>query len=245
MRTKIERLLFIVVFCASILLCGNKTAHNIVIREDWERLRREMVDVQIVARGIKDKKVINAMLKVPRHLFIPENYRREAYEDHPVPIGYGQTISQPYIVAFMTEAVGLKGDEKVLEIGTGSGYQAAILAEIVKEVYTIEIIEPLAKRAQETLKNLGYKNVKVFVGDGYNGLPQYAPFDVIIITAAAPRVPEPLKSQLKVGGRMILPLGENYQDLVLITKYGKNNYMMTTLLPVIFVPMTGEIQKIK
>ena len=235
---------FLIVVVSILFLCGNKK-ENIKKNIDWTLLRKRMVEDQIKARGIKDKKVIEAMLKVPRHLFIPKKYRDEAYDDHPVPIGYGQTISQPYIVAFMTEALGLKGDEKVLEIGTGSGYQAAILAEIVKEVYTIEIIRPLAERAKKTLKFLGYKNVKVFVGDGYRGLPKFAPFDAIIITAAAPFIPEPLKKQLKINGRMILPLGRTFQDLVLVTRYGKNNFMITKLLPVIFVPMTGEIQKIK
>lgn len=196
-----------------------------------------MVDYQIVARGIKDPAVIAAIRRIPRHLFVPDSYSRLAYADGPLPIGYGQTISQPYLIAFMTEAIRLQGDEKVLEIGTGSGYQAAVLAEIAPEVYTIEIIEPLAKRAAGRLAELGYKNVKVRAGDGYQGWPEEAPFDAILVTAAPDHVPQPLLDQLAVGGRLILPVGETFQNLILIRRT-KDGFERSKLLPVRFVPMT-------
>lgn len=203
--------------------------------------RQQMVKEQIISRGIKDKNIINAMLKVPRHMFVPENERNYAYIDSPLAIGEGQTISQPYIVACMSEALNLKSDDKVLEIGTGSGYQAAILAEIAKEVCTIEIIKTLADTAEDTLNNLGYKNIKVRCADGYLGWPDEAPFDAIIITAAPRKIPEPLVEQLKIGGRMILPLGDMYQELVFITKT-KEGMVKKNLGAVSFVPMTGEIE---
>ncbi len=201
-----------------------------------------MVDEQIAGRGIKDSRVLKAMRTVPRHRFVPDDVSAMAYEDGPLPIGYGQTISQPYIVAFMTNAVELTGQEKVLEIGTGSGYQAAVLAEIVPQVFTIEIVEPLAKKAEKTLHALGYKNVTVRVGDGYQGWPDEAPFDVIILTAAPDHVPPPLLEQLKVGGRLILPTGKWLQELVLIRRT-ETGFEKTSLLPVAFVPMTGEAEK--
>lgn len=204
--------------------------------------RQQMVKEQIISRGIKDKNVINAMLKVPRHMFVPENERNYAYIDSPLAIGEGQTISQPYIVAYMNEALNLKLDDKVLEIGTGSGYQAAILAEVAKEVCTIEIIKTLADRATDTLNRLGYQNIKVRCADGYLGWPEEAPFDAIIITAAPQKIPEPLVEQLKIGGRMILPLGDMYQELVLIAKT-KEGVVKKNLGAVSFVPMTGEIEK--
>jgi protein-L-isoaspartate(D-aspartate) O-methyltransferase len=178
---------------------------------------------------------------VPRHLFMPENVRKQAYEDHPVPIGEGQTISQPYIVALMTEALELTSEDRVLEIGTGSGYQAAILAMIVKNVYTIEIKELLCKRATETLTVTGFENIKTLCADGYFGWEEYAPFDCIMITAAVNHIPIPLFAQLKDGGKLILPLGNPYsfQELVLITKKGED-YTMTRICGVLFVPMTGE-----
>jgi len=214
--------------------------------EHWKELRYKMVQTQIEARGVKDKRVLDAMRKVPRHLFVPEDKREEAYEDYPLPIGEGQTISQPYIVAVMTESLQLKGKETVFEVGTGSGYQAAILSLLCEKVYTIEIVPELAKKAKTLLRRLGYKNVEVFEGDGYAGLPSKAPFDGIIITAAPKVVPEPLKKQLKIGGRMVLPLGDRFQDLVLITRTGKNEWKEKVVLPsVIFVPMIGEVQKIK
>ncbi|MFH0839229.1 MAG: protein-L-isoaspartate(D-aspartate) O-methyltransferase [Candidatus Omnitrophota bacterium] len=204
--------------------------------------RRRMVEEQIIARGVKDKNVIDAMLKVPRHMFVPENELPYAYVDSPLPIGENQTISQPYIVAYMTEALALTSSDKVLEIGTGSGYQAAVLAEIVKDVYTIEIINALAERASETLSALGYKNIKVRCGDGYKGWQEEAPFDAVIITAAPPKIPQPLIDQLKIGGRLVAPIGDIYQELVLITKTEKG-ILRKNLGAVIFVPMTGEIQK--
>jgi protein-L-isoaspartate(D-aspartate) O-methyltransferase len=207
--------------------------------------REKMVATQIQARDVKDPNVLKAMRIVPRHAFIPENVQKLAYGDHPLPIGFDQTISQPYIVAFMTEALELKPDSKVLEIGTGSGYQAAVCAEIAAEVYTIEIVEGLAKGAEKTLKELGYPNVFVRAGDGYFGWPEKAPFDAIIGTAAAERIPPPLIEQLKPGGRMILPYEtkSGFQYLVLVTKDGKGNLNRRNVMPVRFVPMTGEVTK--
>ncbi len=204
--------------------------------------RQQMVKEQIISRGIKDKNIINAMLKVPRHMFVPEDERNYAYIDSPLAIGEGQTISQPYIVAYMSEALALKPTDKVLEIGTGSGYQAAILAEIVKEVCTIEIIKTLADTATDTLNNLGYKNIKVRCADGYLGWPEEAPFDAIIITAAPRKIPEHLLGQLKIKGKMILPLGDMYQELMLITKT-EEGMVKRNMGAVSFVPMTGEIEK--
>jgi protein-L-isoaspartate(D-aspartate) O-methyltransferase len=180
------------------------------------------------------------MRKVPRHEFIPDHLKKYAYADEPLPIGEDQTISQPYIVAYMTEYLRLGNEDKVLEIGTGSGYQAAVLAEIVDTVYTIEIVDVLAKNAEKTLERLGYENVLVKRGDGYAGWPEHAPYDAIIITAAPTKIPEPLLDQLKIGGIMILPLGDYSQELVLIEK-NINGLEKKTLLPVRFVPMTGEI----
>ncbi len=197
-----------------------------------------MVERQIESRGIKDPLVLRAMRKVPRHEFVPETYVDEAYNDHPLPIGHGQTISQPYIVAFMTEALALKGGEKVLEIGTGSGYQAAILAEIAAHVYTIEIVEPLCRRAADLLTRLGYENVDVRCGDGYAGWPEQAPFDAVMVTAAPAEIPPRLVEQLAEGGRMVLPLGKYSQMLVLLTKK-EGKIEKKNLLPVRFVPMTG------
>ncbi len=207
--------------------------------------REKMVSWQIQARDIKDPNVLKAMRIVPRHAFIRFTEQRYAYTDNPLPIGFDQTISQPYIVAFMTEALKLRPDSKVLEIGTGSGYQAAVCAEIAKQVYTIEIVEGLAKRAEKCLKELGYPNVFVKFGDGFFGWPDVAPFDAIIGTAAAGRIPEPLLEQLKPGGRMILPYGRpwDFQYLVLITKDEKGNLHKSNVMPVRFVPMTGEVQK--
>ncbi|MBW1737621.1 MAG: protein-L-isoaspartate(D-aspartate) O-methyltransferase, partial [Deltaproteobacteria bacterium] len=202
------------------------------------RLREHMVKQQIMARGVEEPRVLEAMRKVPRHLFVPEKYRAFSYRDHPLPIGQGQTISQPYIVAFMTEALDLKPDEKVLEIGTGSGYQAAILAELVKEVYTIEIVEKLGKRAQRTLEILGYKNIHVKIGDGYKGWPEKAPFDAVIVTCAPERIPEALVQQLNDGGRMIIPVGKAgaIQELVRAVKK-KGKLKTNEVMRVRFVPM--------
>jgi len=210
----------------------------------WRRAREKMVSVQIEGRGVTDGKVLAAMRKVPRHMFVPERLRRAAYSDRPLPIGHEQTISQPYIVAKMTELMKLDGDERVLEIGTGSGYQAAVLAEIVKEVYTIEIIPELGVSAGERLKKMGYDNVRVRIGDGYKGWPEAAPFDSIIVTAAPPYIPEPLVEQLKPGGRMVLPVGEGFQQLMVVTRT-KEGFEKENIFPVRFVPMTGRVREHK
>jgi len=204
-------------------------------------LRERMVTTQIIARGIKDPRVIKAMRKVPRHLFVPENIRERAYDDRPLPIGEGQTISQPYIVAFMTEALNLSSGDKALEIGTGSGYQAAILAEIVKEVYTIEIRARLGETARERLKEMGYSNIFVEIGDGYKGWPEKAPFNAVIVTCAPERIPRPLIDQLNEGGRMIIPVGEQggIQELVLMKKE-KGEIIRKEVMKVLFVPMITE-----
>ena len=203
-----------------------------------------MVAEQLAAPGrdITNARVLTAMGKVPRHEFVPERLRAQAYEDRPLPIGHGQTISQPYIVAFMTEQLEPRPADRVLEIGTGSGYQAAVLAELVEKVYTIEIIEDLAKRAATDLQRLGYTNVYVRAGDGYKGWPEAAPFDAIIVTCAPEKVPQPLIDQLKDGGRMIIPVGPiSDQELVLLRKHG-NQLEQRAVLPVQFVPMTGQSQ---
>jgi protein-L-isoaspartate(D-aspartate) O-methyltransferase len=182
------------------------------------------------------------MRTVPRHEFVPPAARHDAYGDHPLLIGHGQTISQPYIVAFMTEALGLTGGEKVLEVGTGSGYQAAVLSQVASSVYSIEIVAPLAEEARERIARLGYRNVFLRAGDGYKGWPEAAPFDAIVVTAAAPKVPEPLKAQLKDGGRLVIPVGDQNQELVVLTRRG-DTFEERRVLPVIFVPMTGEVRK--
>jgi len=204
--------------------------------------RETMVSTQLEARDITDATVLAAMRKVPRHWFVPADLRFQAYDDGPLPIGEGQTISQPYIVAFMTEQLRLRGGEKVLEIGTGSGYQAAILGEICAEVYTIEIVDTLAKRSAALLQQMGYKNIHVRSGDGYRGWTEQAPFDAIMVTAAPDHVPQPLVDQLKIGGRMILPVGDFFQELRVIVKTEKGTYDRD-VLPVRFVPMTGEARK--
>ncbi len=210
----------------------------------YAKQRKQMVEHQIIARGVKDVNVIKAMEKVPRHKFVPESEAAYAYLDEPRPIGHGQTISQPYIVAFMTEQLHLKPTDRVLEIGTGSGYQAAVLAEIADSVYTIEIVPELARKAQERLRSLGYNNVLVKQGDGYNGWPEKAPFDAIIVTAAPPNIPPPLLEQLKIGGVMVLPVGEYVQELVVVQKTAEG-ISMRNVLPVRFVPMTGKVQQKK
>ncbi|HIE35714.1 MAG TPA: protein-L-isoaspartate(D-aspartate) O-methyltransferase [Candidatus Omnitrophica bacterium] len=195
-----------------------------------------MVEEQIIRRGIKDKRVIEAFLKVPRDKFVPFSYRTLSYVDSPLPIGYGQTISQPYIVALMTELLELNGKEKVLEIGTGSGYQAAILAQICKEVYTIEIIKPLKEEAEKRLKDLEYKNIKVKRDDGFLGWKEYAPFDAIIVTCAPKEIPPKLVEQLKEGGKMVIPVGGGTQQLKLVVKE-KGRVKIKNIIPVRFVPM--------
>jgi protein-L-isoaspartate(D-aspartate) O-methyltransferase len=207
-----------------------------------QKARLRMVSEQIESRRVRDALTLAAMRKVPRHLFVAPEFAGQAYDDHPLPIGHGQTISQPYIVAFMTEALGLKGGETVLEVGTGSGYQAAVLAEIAAHVYTIEIVAPLAEEARQRLARLGYKNVSVRAGDGYLGWPEAAPFGGIVVTAAAPRIPVPLKEQLKDGGRLVIPVGEEFQELVVVTRRG-SAYDERRVLAVRFVPMTGAVRK--
>jgi protein-L-isoaspartate(D-aspartate) O-methyltransferase len=204
--------------------------------------RERMVSEQIEQRGIRDPAVLAAMRRVPRHGFVPADLAGQAYRDSPLPIGLDQTISQPYIVAFMTEALRVSPDDRVLEVGAGSGYQAAVLAELVREVFTIEIVEPLAQSAAERLKSLGYTNITVIAGDGYKGWPDRAPFDAIIVTAAAPHVPQPLIDQLKPGGRMVIPVGPTYsvQYLLLIRKADDGTISQEKLLPVRFVPLTGD-----
>jgi protein-L-isoaspartate(D-aspartate) O-methyltransferase len=210
--------------------------------ESREQERIQMVQRQVEARGVDDARVLAAMRKVPRHRFVPEPQRAHAYDDRPLPIGHRQTISQPYIVALMTELAGVKPGNAVLEVGTGSGYQAAVLAEMGVKVFSIEIVEPLAKQARALLFALGYaKQVQVRRGDGYAGWPEQAPFDAIIVTAAPPRIPEPLKQQLKVGGRLIIPVGKGYQSLVQVTRT-RDGFREESVIPVRFVPMTGRAQ---
>jgi len=203
--------------------------------------REVMVAEQIAARGIRDPKVLQALRSTPRHRFVPPDLASRAYDDTPLPIGHGQTISQPYIVAFMTEILRPQKDHRVLEIGTGSGYQAAVLAALVREVFTMEIVAALADSATVRLKELGYRNVQVARGDGYHGWPQQAPFDAIIVTAAAGHIPPPLVAQLREGGRMVIPVGGPFavQSLVLITKDSRGGLSTENLMAVRFVPLTG------
>lgn len=204
-------------------------------------LRKQMVENQIRARGVKDQRVLDALLRVERHHFVPQGLEQAAYDDNPLSIGEGQTISQPYIVALMTELARVQSGSKVLEVGTGSGYQAAVLSVLAKEVFTIEIIQSLGNQAREKLKALGYENVHVRVGDGYKGWPEEAPFDAILVTAAPDHVPQPLVDQLKIGGRLVIPLGDFYQDLAVLTKTEKG-IQKENIIPVRFVPMTGEAE---
>lgn len=205
--------------------------------QDWTSLRERMVREQIERRGIRHPGVLKAMREVERHLFVPESLRRSAYEDHPLPIGHGQTISQPYIVAAMTEMLDPRPADRVLEIGTGSGYQAAVLSRLVRHVYTIELVEPLGQQAQALLAKLGFKNVTVHIGDGYEGWPGEAPFDKILLTAAPPDVPPKLIEQLKPGGRLVAPVGTGWQELVVIDKDARGGVRRRTEFPVMFVPM--------
>lgn len=241
MRLAVKFLIFLILIFVNVIAFSADIAMSADV---FEKRRQEMVEKDIKARGIKDQRVLDAMLTVPRHLFVDENQRNKSYNDHPLPIGEGQTISQPYVVALMTEAVGLKGSERVLEIGTGSGYQAAILSVIVNEVFSIEIKQGLYEVVKERLQKLGYKNVKVKHGDGYYGWESTAPFDVIMVTASANHIPPPLLAQLKEGGRLIIPLGSTffYQNLTLVTKE-KGRHTIRELGGVAFVPMTGQAQK--
>jgi protein-L-isoaspartate(D-aspartate) O-methyltransferase len=211
--------------------------------EPREQERLHMVQRQIEARGVQDARVLEAMRQVPRHRFVPESLRAHAYEDRPLPIGHRQTISQPYIVALMTELADVGPGDTVLEVGTGSGYQAAVLAQMGVKVFSIEIVEPLAKEAKALLSGLGYgKRVRVRHGDGYAGWPEHAPFDAVIVTAAPPKIPEPLKQQLKVGGRLVIPVGKHYQSLIQVTRT-KSGFREKSVAPVRFVPMTGKAQE--
>ena len=221
------------------LLGSDRAAGNSDAEKRTEQKRQAMVENQIVTRGVDDARVLAAMRKVPRHEFVPADVRASAYDDRPLPIGWEQTISQPYIVALMTSALRLQGSERVLEIGTGSGYQAAVLAAIVPEVYSIEILPELAQAARATLDRLGLERVRLRTGDGFRGWPEHAPFDAIVVTASPLQVPQPLLEQLAPGGRMVLPVGGEQQLLLRITR-GPNGYDSDTLAAVRFVPMTGE-----
>lgn len=209
----------------------------------YREQRRAMVGSQLRNRDIVDERVLEAMLSVPRHLFVPESHRHAAYADRALPIGHDQTISQPYIVALMTQLVVPAREKRALDIGTGSGYQAAVLAELVQEVYSIEIVCPLAEEAADRLKSLGYGNVTVQCGDGYQGWKEHAPFDIIIVAAAPDHIPPPLIDQLAPGGRMVIPVGDPFQNLLLIEKHDDGTTEQQTLVPVRFVPMTGEAEK--
>lgn len=231
------------VFAASIS-CGSEDhiAKTDTSNDRYASLRENMVVYQIEGRGVRNARVLAAMRKVPRHLFVPESERSEAYTDHPLPIGHEQTISQPYIVAIMSELLNLDPGAKVLEIGTGSGYQAAVLAELAANVYTIEIIPELARQAERTLREMGYRNIEVRCGDGFEGWPEQAPFDAIIVTAAPKDIPEKLVDQLRIGGRLVIPVGSISQELLRCTKTPKG---LTTenIIPVRFVPMVGKEKK--
>lgn len=206
-------------------------------------LRREMVRFQLQRRDITDRQILEVMERVPRHRFVSESVQDSAYEDHPLPIGHGQTISQPYIVALMTQLAQPQPKSRALDVGTGSGYQAAVLAELCQQVYSIEIVEPLAQEARQRLAGLGYKNIEVRSGDGYRGWPEHAPFDVILVAAAPDHVPQRLVEQLAPGGRLVIPVGRPYQDLLVIEKQADGETRRWKVTDVAFVPMTGEATK--
>ena len=240
MTSKIDSWIAFVLVIAG-LACGAGSAEQRGAR-DWDAERRRMVDEQLRARDIRSPRVLDAMLTVPRHLFVPEPLRAQAYRDSPLPIGLDQTISQPYIVAFMTEALDVQPGHRVLEIGTGSGYQAAVLGLLAKDVYTIEILPPLAERARGTLSALGYRNIQVRTGNGYLGWPEHAPYDRIMVTAAPDEVPTALVDQLKIGGVMAIPVGTVTQELRILRRTATGMETLTTL-PVRFVPMTNKPPK--
>jgi protein-L-isoaspartate(D-aspartate) O-methyltransferase len=242
LRRRLFFLLIVWFSCAAVSAVLPKSQAS----DGYARQRRQMVAEQLAGRDIADRRVLEAMGRVPRHLFVPLPYRDQAYEDYPLPIGDDQTISQPYIVALMTQSLALQGGEKVMEIGTGSGYQAAVLAELKARVFTIEINPQLAEKAAQTLRGLDYGDIRVKSGDGFFGWPEEAPFDGIIVTCASPRIPPPLIEQLKEGGRLILPLGDvhPFQVLTLVTKAG-GKLITREISGVRFVPMTGEAQKKK
>ena len=241
--------------CLSLFSCGNsinlqnsvdaQTQGTNNAKDEYKRERREMVEQQIRARGVDDDSVLRAMMKVPRHKFVPETLAKHAYVDSPLPIGLNQTISQPFIVAYMTEAADISKKDKVLEIGTGSGYQAAILGELAKEVYTIEIIPELAERSSKVLQQLGYQNVFVKTGNGYLGIPEQAPFDAIVVTAAPDEIPQALIDQLAVNGKMVIPVGNTNQEMqeMVVIKKTKKGVTEKRTMQVRFVPMTGKPTK--
>lgn len=213
-----------------------------ITEEAFAIARHDMIEGQLRSRGIDDPQVLTAMDRVPRHRFVPEEYRGQAYDDHPLPIGWGQTISQPYVVALMADLLELEAGDRVLEIGTGSGYNAAVLSQLAGRVYSIEIVDPLGRRASHTLADLGYDNVEVRVGNGYLGWPEQAPFDAIVLTAAPPKIPEELLLQVTVGGRVVLPVGVEEQELVVLTRTA-DGWQRREVLPVRFVPMTGRVRE--
>jgi len=241
---KFPRISFLICFYVCLIASPACASKQINSEDPFEARRASMVRHQLAGRDIDDRRVLDAMSEVPRHLFVPPSLAEQAYADHPLPIGNDQTISQPYIVALMTQAIEPKPHYKVLEIGTGSGYQAAVLSRIVSEVYTIEIVPELGKRARQVLQELGYDNIQVRIGDGYQGWPEQAPFDAIVVTAAPPRIPQPLIDQLAEGGKMVIPVGETTETQVLkvLTKR-EGEVVEEKIAPVRFVPMTGEVQR--
>jgi protein-L-isoaspartate(D-aspartate) O-methyltransferase len=236
-------IVWILLMCVTVACANLQDQSGSAISEDeLLQMRQRMVNSQIAARGVKDPLVLDAMTKVERHEFVVPGQEAEAYEDGPLPIGEGQTISQPYIVALMTELARVDKNSTVLEVGTGSGYQAAILSVICAKVYSIEIIEKLGLSAKKKLAELGYTNVQVRIGDGYQGWSEAAPFDAILVTAAPDHIPQPLLDQLKVGGRLVIPVGDFYQELEVIKKT-ESGVLREKVIPVRFVPMTGEAEK--
>lgn len=226
----------------ALVVVGAAACASVATAPDHVALRERMVRTQLEARDVTDRRVLAAMRAVPRHEFVPEAMVPHAYADSPLPIGHGQTISQPYIVALMTQHAGLRPEGRVLEIGTGSGYQAAVLAEVAKEVYSIEIVEPLAAEAERTLRRLGYERIRLRRGDGYRGWPEAAPFDAIVVTAAPATVPPPLLEQLAPGGRLVIPVGRGVQELE-VHRRTPDGIRVERIAPVRFVPMTGEAQR--
>ncbi len=237
MKTKNLACAFCLAFILILLNCSNKQASK---EDKFSLMRKAMVEKQLKGRRIQSKEVLDAFMNVPREKFVPESYRDYAYEDRPLPIGHQQTISQPYIVAYMTEILKPESTQKVLEIGTGSGYQAAILSKLYKEVYSVEIVEALAERAKKALEEGGFKNVKIKRGDGYEGWNEYAPYDAIIVTCAPEDIPHPLEDQLAEGGKMVIPVGGYYSQVLYLLEKKNGKIKETETLPVIFVPMVRE-----
>ena len=241
-------LTIVVILVAVIVSCTHKRENgtpsppsSVESETDGQR-RSQMVAQQLAARDITNQRVLDAMGRVPRHKFVPPRLERRAYDDRPLPIGHGQTISQPYIVALMTQLVDPKPEARALDVGTGSGYQAAVLAELAKDVYSIEIVAPLADEARRRLQSLGYQNIEVRHGDGYRGWPEQAPFDVIVVAAAPDHVPQPLVEQLAPGGKMVIPVGDWWQELLVVEKAEDGTVVRRSVAPVAFVPMTGEAE---